>query len=1462
MSLTLSFSARRLPASLDPILCVLALDGRSERLVGHTEAQRQTAAPAWRKTLTVAPPAVLKFAVFDAANLPGAAADGADAGGGGSLLDRLLRRGRSSSAENSAVSALTAARGTALNSDDLVGAVVVDLAQLGHVQRHFVAQRLQLRHPFDAEIDKRLQRLGAHLAVTAAPADCEPPPVQPSPALTASAPLTGGPSCALPFPSAYRLLCRGCVFLKFPFSSSARPQRRLVFFSRHPLSPTQLLAQEHPLYDPLTDSSPANPLFPLGLLYWCSPGRRRCSAERCLPLHAITALYEQCQTPAFAALLREEERERQSALSKRPRPSLSCSFSVVSRERSLDLVADSREVRDAFLFALHSILVQRGRLWYDDAAPHSGRRHDERRLANERHAERFVCASLSANHLPLQPGDSDSHVRLVLSRTTRAVGDDADGDEGAAALRRQSERGEVIGQSEWAPLDDALTFLTAFFLPLPDAASACEYHMHLYDPQHRLLARCGFLSALLLHAQLDIPLPLRHDLSSVDALLTYSRSCAVLRVTGLAGPEVARGDLLDVMAMLHAQPSYDPSLPYLSLSFMLRGEACTYLPQPSLVLTPSVLLYHADSDALTVGGQELPLSSLVSVQRELRPSSGLSAAVYAVHPEKRINSKRMLVLDTADEGEHLVEMRSVLSADAWVCGLRQMMRKKRGAAEDDSGSARLQLEAEPLDWKRFGGARQGEDDDAADEAGDEDGAGDGGGAGRAATLAVNDAYENDGALSPTPWTFARAPSAQQRADWHSADEESELRVSRPLLALSAFAVADGLQDGDWDCREDALNADGESAGVDLADGHLTVEDAERSRGSSSAPSVQSPDFHSRSSSFSSVYEPEFHLRSPSHSTNSAAGEEQQSADADSQPVAVAEEAPPVPAQPIDVPDAPPLADSGVPEAPPLTVPTTAGDSGDAGQGAGARLKRFHWDVPGSDVDVSGTIFSTFDAALDAESLEQLIHLFSAAPLPRPSPDEDAAATAKAAGRAGLVELLEPRRGQNLAIALRGFKLPVPAIARALLTCDLTVLTLERVQTLLTVHPDAREVKAVKAYAGDEALLGVAERYVREVARVPRCATRLQLLLFTHTYADAFANLHAQCALLTRACDALRGSARLARALQLVLSVGNALNARRESAFRLATLDRLHALKARGGSAFSLLDFVVERCIAQAQTDECVPPQSGDAFLAALVHSRLHDAAKCDWAALCADVRTLQEQLVLVRREHDREDMRAAANQSFYHHLHAFLTAAIPQAAQLEALRRSTGELLESTLRFFGEVADVGSVGAFFALIDRFTANFAVSEGRWWSRRAAELRRADLEQRKRAWKDEQRARAEERRARQKDTAAVAAGAHFVYEQRGAGVEDEDEEEEMAENDSAASSAATSAAASPVLTAHFASPPAGFDVGKTQPHSIAAALSAADAKDVQRADGIGESGHLRWPQAPSMSLSSEHLTYQSR
>lgn len=88
----------------------------------------------------------------------------------------------------------------------------------------------------------------------------------------------------------------------------------------------------------------------MGAIYWCKEGRRVKDHTRCIRLKHVTGLYEQAETAAFAG-------RTGSSLTAAAR---ACCFSIVTKDRTLDLQASSVAQRNTWMHAIHQILLHSG----------------------------------------------------------------------------------------------------------------------------------------------------------------------------------------------------------------------------------------------------------------------------------------------------------------------------------------------------------------------------------------------------------------------------------------------------------------------------------------------------------------------------------------------------------------------------------------------------------------------------------------------------------------------------------------------------------------------------------------------------------------------------------------------------------------------------------------------------------------------------------------------------------------------------------------------------------------------------------------------------------------------------------------------------------------------------------------------------------------------------------------------
>uniref|UniRef100_A0A1J3FMH3 Formin-like protein n=1 Tax=Noccaea caerulescens TaxID=107243 RepID=A0A1J3FMH3_NOCCA len=187
-----------------------------------------------------------------------------------------------------------------------------------------------------------------------------------------------------------------------------------------------------------------------------------------------------------------------------------------------------------------------------------------------------------------------------------------------------------------------------------------------------------------------------------------------------------------------------------------------------------------------------------------------------------------------------------------------------------------------------------------------------------------------------------------------------------------------------------------------------------------------------------------------------------------------------------------------------------------------------------------------------------------------------------AGQAALpqfVQILEPKKGQNLSILLRALNATTEEVCDALREGN--ELPVEFIQTLLKMAPTPEEELKLRLYCGEIAQLGSAERFLKAVVDIPFAFKRLEALLFMCTLHEEMAFVKESFQTLEVACQELRGSRLFLKLLEAVLKTGNRMNDGTfrggAQAFKLDTLLKLADVKGTDGKT-TLLHFVVQEII--------------------------------------------------------------------------------------------------------------------------------------------------------------------------------------------------------------------------------------------------------------------------------------------
>ncbi|KAG9142205.1 hypothetical protein Leryth_007639 [Lithospermum erythrorhizon] len=350
-----------------------------------------------------------------------------------------------------------------------------------------------------------------------------------------------------------------------------------------------------------------------------------------------------------------------------------------------------------------------------------------------------------------------------------------------------------------------------------------------------------------------------------------------------------------------------------------------------------------------------------------------------------------------------------------------------------------------------------------------------------------------------------------------------------------------------------------------------------------------------------------------------------------------------------------------------------------------KLKPLHWLKLTR--AVSGSLWAEAQKSSEASrtpeiDISELESLFSAA-----APNSDRGR--KTGSRSSLgqkpekVQLIDHRRAYNCEIMLSKVKIPLPDLLTAVLALEDSALDVDQVENLIKFCPTKEEMDLLKGYKGDKANLGKCE-----------------------LVSDFQKNLNA----VNSASDQIRGSAKLKRIMQTILSLGNALNqgTARGSAvgFKLDSLLKLTDTRARNNK-MTLMHYLCKVLFADVlipvlETIYGVQTYPKDVLQYCLKHvvasadklpelldfgkdlSSLEAASKIQLKFLAEEMQAITKGLEKIVQELSMSENDGPVCDNFRMALKEFLSFAEREVRSLALLYSGVGRNVDALILYFGE----------------------------------------------------------------------------------------------------------------------------------------------------------------------------------
>uniref|UniRef100_A0A2I3H1D6 Diaphanous related formin 3 n=1 Tax=Nomascus leucogenys TaxID=61853 RepID=A0A2I3H1D6_NOMLE len=179
-----------------------------------------------------------------------------------------------------------------------------------------------------------------------------------------------------------------------------------------------------------------------------------------------------------------------------------------------------------------------------------------------------------------------------------------------------------------------------------------------------------------------------------------------------------------------------------------------------------------------------------------------------------------------------------------------------------------------------------------------------------------------------------------------------------------------------------------------------------------------------------------------------------------------------------------------------------------------------------------------------------------------------------------LKFLDSKIAQNLSIFLSSFRVPYEEIRMMILEVDETRLAESMIQNLIKHLPDQEQLNSLSQFKSEYNNLCEPEQFVVVMSNVKRLRPRLSAILFKLQFEEQVNNIKPDIMAVSTACEEIKKSKSFSKLLELVLLMGNYMNAGSRNAqtfgFNLSSLCKLKDTKSADQKT-TLLHFLVEIC---------------------------------------------------------------------------------------------------------------------------------------------------------------------------------------------------------------------------------------------------------------------------------------------
>nr|XP_023698655.1 protein diaphanous homolog 1 isoform X2 [Paramormyrops kingsleyae] len=390
-----------------------------------------------------------------------------------------------------------------------------------------------------------------------------------------------------------------------------------------------------------------------------------------------------------------------------------------------------------------------------------------------------------------------------------------------------------------------------------------------------------------------------------------------------------------------------------------------------------------------------------------------------------------------------------------------------------------------------------------------------------------------------------------------------------------------------------------------------------------------------------------------------------------------------------------------------------------------QLKRANWSKLGPE-DLSESSFWTKaneERFENNELFAKLTLAFSAqTKSSKAKKDADGTDDKKAGQKKKVKELkvLDTKASQNLSIFLGSFRLPYEEIKNVILEVNEKVLTESMVQNLLKQLPEQEQLNVLAEMKDDYEDLAESEQFGVVMSAVKRLKPRLTAILFRLQFEEQMNNIKPDVVSVTAACEELRKSSNFTQLLQIILLVGNYMNAGSRNAgsfgFSISYLCKLRDTKS-ADQKMTLLHFIADMC--QEQYADIMH------FTEELIH--VEKASKVSAETLQKNIEQMGKQIKDLEKDIETFPPPQCDKDLFVEKMTSFVGNAREQYEKLDLMHQNMIKQYEDLGVFFVFDPKKMSIEEFFGDLNNFCNMFqqAVKENQKRKEAEEKMRRAKL-----------------------------------------------------------------------------------------------------------------------------------------